>query len=388
MAKKNSNLDLSDLASSLVNDINVKFKTSGDRVAYLLNGEELTPADVTDWVSTGSSELDIAISNRPYGGYPVGRIIELTGLEQSGKSLAALHALKSTQQKGGLAVLIDTESAFDRNFAEAIGVDISKLLYIQLDAIEDVFTTIELIIDKVRKADTKKLITIVVDSVMGVSTKEELASEYENTGFATSKAKFLSKSMRMITNYIAQMSICLIFTNQLRMKLNTMAFADPYTTSGGKALSFHSSVRIRLQTAGQIKVGTDIIGMSVKAKVVKNRLGPPLRTAQYNIYFDSGIDDYGSWLEVMKSKKLVSASGAWYTYTVVDKETGEVLEEIKFQSKEFYSKLIVEKNLRERIYNEICDSLIMKYKINGEGEDGIGIDDVKIDTENLILEND
>lgn len=388
MAKKNSNLDLSDLASSLVNDINVKFKTSGDRVAYLLNGEELTPADVTDWVSTGSSELDIAISNRPYGGYPVGRIIELTGLEQSGKSLAALHALKSTQQKGGLAVLIDTESAFDRNFAEAIGVDISKLLYIQLDAIEDVFTTIELIIDKVRKADTKKLITIVVDSVMGVSTKEELASEYENTGFATSKAKFLSKSMRMITNYIAQMSICLIFTNQLRMKLNTMAFADPYTTSGGKALSFHSSVRIRLQTAGQIKVGTDVIGMNVKAKVVKNRLGPPLRTAQYNIYFDSGIDDYGSWLEVMKSKKLVSASGAWYTYTVVDKDTGEVLEEIKFQSKEFYSKLIVEKNLRERIYNEICDSLIMKYKINGEGEDGIGIDDVKIDTENLILEND
>ena len=388
MAKKNSNLDLSDLASSLVNDINVKFKTSGDRVAYLLNGEELTPADVTDWVSTGSSELDIAISNRPYGGYPVGRIIELTGLEQSGKSLAALHALKSTQQKGGLAVLIDTESAFDRNFAEAIGVDISKLLYIQLDAIEDVFTTIELIIDKVRKADTKKLITIVVDSVMGVSTKEELASEYENTGFATSKAKFLSKSMRMITNYIAQMSICLIFTNQLRMKLNTMAFADPYTTSGGKALSFHSSVRIRLQTAGQIKVGTDIIGMNVKAKVVKNRLGPPLRTAQYNIYFDSGIDDYGSWLEVMKSKKLVSASGAWYTYTVVDKDTGEVLEEIKFQSKEFYSKLIVEKNLRERIYNEICNSLIMKYKINGEGEDGIGIDDVKIDTENLILEND
>lgn len=389
MKKKDANLDLTDLAASLVSDINVKFKTSNDKVAFLMDGEELTPADVTEWVSSGSSMLDIGIANRPYGGYPVGRITELTGLEQSGKSLAVLHALKSTQMKGGLAVLIDTENAFSREFAEAIGLDLKKLLYIQLEAIEDVFTTIELIIEKVRKADDSKLITIAVDSVMGASTKEELASEYENTGFATSKAKFLSKSMRMITNYIGKMRICLIFTNQLRVKLNTMAFADPYTTSGGKALSFHSSVRVRLQSAGQIKIGTEVIGMNVKCKIIKNRLGPPLRNVEYNIYFDSGIDDYGSWLEVMKSKKLVSAAGAWYTYNVVDKETGEVLKSIKFQSKDFYSKLIVEENLRETIYQEICDSLILKYKINGEGgEEAIGIDDIEIDENNMILEND
>jgi len=373
-------MNVSELASSLAGEINKKFKTS-DKVAFMLDGSELTPADVTEWVSTGSSMLDLAISNRPYGGFPVGRITEVTGLEQSGKSLLVTHALKSTQLKDGLGVYIDTENALSREYAEAIGIDLSKMLYIQLETMEKVFETIEAIIERVRKLDRNRLITIVVDSIMGATTEVELAAGYEKDGFATTKAIVLSKAFRKITNYLGRERICLIMTNQLRMKVNGPAFADPYTTSGGKATAFHSSVRIRLKSVGQIKLGNDPIGSTTRAQVIKNRLGPPLRSVEYNIYYDSGIDDYGSWLTVLKDNKLVTQAGAWYTYNVVDPETGEVLKTLKFQSKDFYSKLIVEENLREHIYSEICDKLILKYKINGNGTEGveIGIDDIVID---------
>ena len=151
-SEKDKEKDVTPLVKSLVDEINKKHKTADD-VAFILAGEESAPADVKEWISTGSSMLDLAIANRPYGGFPVGRIIEITGLEQSGKSLLVAHALKSTQQKGGLAVYIDTENAFSREFAQAIGVDLTKLLYIQLETVEDVFEASEGIIEKIRKAD-------------------------------------------------------------------------------------------------------------------------------------------------------------------------------------------------------------------------------------------
>ena len=502
-----------DLIKSLTTDLNKKFKGT-DNVAFVLDGSELAPADVTDWISTGSSILDLVISNRPYGGYPVGRIIELTGLEQSGKSLLAAHSLKSTQLKGGIAVYIDTENAFSREFATAIGIDLTKLIYIQLETIEDSFDAVESIIEKVRKADRNKLVTIVIDSIMGASTKTEIASEWDKDGYATAKAIVLSKAMRKITNYLGKEKVCLIVTNQLRIKLG-VSFGDPYcvdpvttkisifnlwperpntidhitienfatiigiddletpceydlspfnyeittlddnnspisvpilklivkepvdhhysdgkikvsgnhrivengkeifakdhpdfvlvnepikivdfevggnhtylangrvhhnTTSGGKAIGFHASVRLRLKVIGQIKHQDEIVGVSVKAQVIKNRVGPPLRTVEYDIYFASGIDDYGSWLKILKENKLVTQAGAWYTFPVVDVTTGEVLEEIKFQSKDFYNKLIIEKKLREYIYDRICEKMILQYKHNETG----GIDDVEIDTD-------
>jgi len=349
-----------DLADILLDSLNKKNKDQ--KIAFYLNDDsDGAPTNVNGWVSTGAAMLDVAISNRPYGGIPVGRITELTGLEQSGKSLLSAHILAETQKQGGVAVLIDTETAVSREFFDAIGVDVSKLLYVNVDTVEDIFETIETIIEKVREKDASKLVTIVVDSVAAASTKKEMEADYDQDGYATAKAIIISKAMRKITNTIGRQRIAVIFTNQLRQKLNAMAFSDPWTTSGGKALAFHASVRLRLKNVGQIKMKVDgqdkIVGISVRAQVVKNRLGPPLRSADFDIFFDRGIDNYGSWLSVLKDNKLVKQGGAWYEYT--DIETGEV---VKFQSKDWIKLMSENAELRDQVYKRICESTILQYK--------------------------
>lgn len=356
-----------DLASILADSLNKQ--TKDGKIAYFLNDDSgNAPTNVKDWLSTGNALLDVAISNRPYGGLPVGRIAEITGLEQSGKSLLSAHLLAETQKKGGVAVLIDTETAVNREFLEAIGVDISKLLYVSVDTVEGIFEACETIIEKVRTGDKDRLVTIVVDSVAAASTKKELEADYDKDGYATDKAIIISKAMRKITNMIGRQSICLVFTNQLRQKMNAMAFSDPWTTSGGKALAFHASVRLRLKSMGSLKVGDKIVGIKVRAQVVKNRLGPPLRHADFNIMFDRGIDNYNSWLAVMKETKLVKQGGAWYEYT--DIETGEV---IKFQSKDF-AELMKNEDLKDQIYRRICEATILQYKSSSTDEVEISTD--------------
>lgn len=381
MAKSKTTVDEAqvqdDLASVLADNLNKKFKSSNYKVAYFLEGDTDAPSEVTEWVSTGSTMLDLAISNRPNGGLPVGRIIEITGLEASGKSLLAAHALADTQKKGGLAVYIDTENAISREFLEAIGVNLKDMLYVPLETIEDIFDAMDSIVESVRKSSKSRIVTIVVDSVAGASTKQEMAADYDKDGWATSKAIILSKAMRKITNFVGRERICLIFTNQLRTRLG-VTFGDQWTTSGGKAIAFHSSVRLRLKSVGQIKLAKSadkpeaVVGITTRAQVVKNRMGPPLRSVDYDIYFDSGIDDYGSWLTMMKNYGLVSQSGAWYTYT--NTETGEV---VKFQSKDFKAKLIDDVEMKEQVYKTICEKYILNYKA---GED-FGIDDIQVDSE-------
>ncbi len=350
-----------DLASILADSLNKQNKDG--RIAYFLtDGGGDAPTNVKDWLSTGNALLDVAVSNRPYGGLPVGRIAEITGLEQSGKSLLSAHLLAETQKKGGVAVLIDTETAVNREFLEAIGVDISKLLYVSVDTVEGIFEACETIIEKIRTSDKNRLVTIVVDSVAAASTKKELEADYDKDGYATDKAIIISKAMRKITNMIGRQNICLVFTNQLRQKMNAMAFSDPWTTSGGKALAFHASVRLRLKSMGQLKVGDRIVGIKVRAQVIKNRLGPPLRHADFSIFFDRGIDNYGSWLGVMKDNKLVKQGGAWYEY--IDTDTGEV---IKFQSKDF-ADILKNEELKDQIYRKICEVTILQYKSSASEE--------------------
>ena len=368
MAKKIAKeLDLADILASELNK-----QSKDQKVAFFLNEDE-APTNVEDWVSTGCAMLDVAVSNRPYGGLPVGRITEITGLEQSGKSLVSAHLLAETQKQGGVAVLIDTETAVSREFLEAIGVDVSKLLYVTADSVEQIFDFTETIIEKVRETSKDKLVTIVVDSVAAASTTNELASDYKKDGYATDKAIIISKAMRKITNMIGRQKISLVFTNQLRQKMNAM-FGDPWTTSGGKALAFHASVRLRLKNMGQIKMKVNAkdktVGMKVRCQVVKNRMGPPLRSADFEIYFDRGIDNYGSWLGVMKDNKMVKQAGAWYSY--VDTETGE---ELKFQSKDFIPLMGENEELREQIYKKICEETILQYK-----GDTLDIDAMEIDT--------
>ena len=366
MAKKQ--LDLADILADTLNK-----QAKDQKVAFFLDSDE-APTNVEGWISTGTAMLDVAVSNRPYGGLPVGRITEITGLEQSGKSLLAAHLLAETQKQGGVAVLIDTETAVSREFLDAIGVDVSKLLYVSADSVEQIFDYCETIIEKVRTADRDKLVTIVVDSVAAASTKNELAADYNKDGYATDKAIIISKAMRKITNMIGRQKITLVFTNQLRQKMGVM-FGDPWTTSGGKALAFHSSVRIRLKNMGQIKTkvnGKDrTVGIKVRAQIGKNRMGPPLRAADFEIYFERGIDNYGSWLGVMKENKLVKQAGAWYEY--VDIETGEVF---KFQSKDFIPLMEEKEEVREQIYKRICEATILQYK-----NDTLDIDAMEVDTE-------
>ena len=343
--------DRDELAQVIADSLNKLHKEA--QVAYFLDGEEETPTDLTDFISTGNTMLDIAISNRPYGGIAAGRITELTGLEASGKSLIGASIIATTQKRGGVAVLIDTENAVNDEFFTAVGVDMKKLVWVQHDTVEDIFDSIVNIIEKVRASGKKdKLVTIVVDSVAAASTKTEMAADFNKDGYATAKSIIISKAMRKITNLLGREKIALVFTNQLRQKMNAPAFSDPYTTSGGKAIGFHASTRIRLSQIGKLKdSGGNVIGITTKAVITKNRLGPPYREAEFNIYFNRGIDDYSSWLDVLKETGIVKQAGAWYSY-----------KDEKFQGKEFPQFLDADPVRKEEFYTQICDTLIMKYQ--------------------------
>src|SRR6056300_1012030 len=356
-----------DLANVIADNLNKKFKDN--KVAYFLDGSDDTPTDIKDFISTGSSMLDLVISNREDGGIAVGRITEINGLESSGKSLLASHILAETQKKGGIAVYMDTETSVSRDFLEAIGVDVSKLLYLHFECVEDIFEAIEDIITKVRESDKDRLVTILVDSLAATSTKVEIEADFGKDGYATTKAIVISKALRKITQMIGRQKVSLVFTNQLRQKLGVM-FGDPWTTSGGKALPFHASTRIRLKNMGQIKdTGKNVLGMKCRAQIVKNRLGPPLRHADYDMYFDRGIDNYGGWLNVMKEHKLVKVGGSWYT---LEDHNGE---DHKFLSKDWEELITKDDELREYVYKIICDKVILKYK------EKLGIDDVEFTDE-------
>jgi len=363
-----------ELASALADSLNKKFKDF--KAVHFLDGHDDTPTDLTEWVGTGSSLLDLAISNRPDGGFPVGRIVELQGMEASGKSLIMAHVLANTQKKGGLAVYIDTENALSEEFLRAIGVDVTNMLYVPLETIEDIFEAVENIIETIRKSSKDRLVTIVIDSVSAATTKVEQDADYEKDGWATTKAILMSKAMRKITNIIAKQRVLLLCASQLREKMGVM-FGDKYTTSGGKALGFHASCRVRLKGIGKLKSGSgkteQIIGVQTEAQVIKNRMGPPFKKATFDIYFNSGIDDYNSWLTLLKDYGAVKVSGAYYT--LVNEETGE---EIRFMAKEWRGLLEQDPDLKKYCYDKICNIYVMKYKGDSTGIDP---DEVTVDDE-------
>jgi len=364
-----------ELASLLADSLNKKFKDF--KAAHFLTGEEETPTDLTEWVSTGSTLLDLAISNRPNGGFPVGRIVELQGMEASGKSLVMAHVLANTQKKGGLAVYIDTENALSEDFLKAIGVNVNDMLYLPLETIEDIFEAVENIIETIRKSSKDRLVTIVIDSISAATTKVEQEADFEKDGWATTKAILMSKAMRKITNTIGKQRVLLLCASQLREKMGVM-FGEKLTTSGGKALGFHASCRIRLKGIGKLKSGSgvteQIVGVQVQAQVIKNRMGPPFKKAVFDVYFNSGIDDINSWLKLMKEYGLIKNSGAYYT--LVNEETGE---EKKFTAKEWKGIMTSEDHTREYCYKKICETVVMKYR----DQDQIDPDDVTVDDEEV-----
>lgn len=345
-------------------------KGLGD-VAYILGRGE-APPEVNEWLSTGSTILDAIISNNPGvdGGIPVGRLTEIYGQEATGKSLLAYMILKDCQRKGGVPILIDTENSANITFLKMLGLnpEDGKLIYIQVDTTEEVFSIMEKVITKVREASKDRLVAIVWDSVAGTSTKAELEGEYGDATIAM-QARLISQGLRKIMKFMGKQRIAAVFLNQVRMKIGSNAmFGDPMAPPGGKAIPFWASVRIRLSTNGKLKAGKDVIGVGIKCKLDKNRMGPPFRECALSMYFDKGIIDEESWLEVLQSAEIVHKTSAQKS-SVIDKETGEIL--LEFKNKDFVEVINRPENsaLKSNLKKEIKKKLYIEQDPYERDED-------------------
>ena len=261
-------------------------------------------------ISTGSLSLDIALGGQ---GLPCGRIIEIFGPESSGKTTLALHAVAQSQKKGGIAAFIDAEHALDPSWAKKLGVELETLLVSQPSSGEEAMHIAEMLI-KSNAVDV-----IVIDSVAALVPKKELEGEIGDSHVGL-QARLMSQSMRKLTGVISKSKTCVIFINQIREKIGVM-FGSPETTPGGRALKFYCSCRLDVRRIGQIKEGEDVVGQRVKVKVVKNKVAPPFRTAEFDMMAANGISYEGDVLDLALEHKLVTRTGAWFR--LGDKQLGQ-----------------------------------------------------------------
>jgi recombination protein RecA len=359
MAKKktegveNSN---EELLSSIMDTLN---KDGGG--ASFLAGDE-SSVHLTNFISTSATLLDFAIANRKNGGIPVGRISELAGLEGSGKSLICAHLVADVQRRGGIAIYFDTEYAVSTDFFEAVGVNLKTMIHKPGNRLEEIFAAIMHICSEVRrKGDDSKEVLIILDSIAAAKPASDIEQGTEQTGYGTEKSKFLSRIMPDVAALISEQKIALVFTNQLRQKLNVQAFQDPYKTTGGMTLPYYYSVRVRLSKKAAIKNKfKEEVGLMVEAKVVKNRCGPPGKKASFAIYYDRGIDNTASWLDYMKTHAIIE--GASGNYKFYDRVTGE---EFKFKTNEFPQFVKDHPVQYEQMYDAVADTMVMQYASNG-----------------------
>ena len=343
-----------ELTKTLIKDLNREF---GSRIAYNLSEDE-APTTVKRWIDSGSIQLNYAIRNMRGGGYPEGRVIEISGMPSTGKSHLAYHAASVVQAMGGLVVYVDTENATPIDKLKHMGINVAKrFVYCDTHCTEEVFSIIESTVLKAKTIIAKGVpILVIWDSVAATSPKAELDGEYDQNTVGL-QARVVSKGMRKITGVIGQNNVTLLCINQLRTAIG-VTHGDPFITPGGKAIPFHSTIQIRLTGGTQIK-GKDgsVIGIHVNVSIKKNKVAPPHKKFEMNIIFGKGIEEHEYIFDKCRSycddnkilidhkdvkgnatkleAKLVGTSG-WKELVVNDSETGEVIITKKFHKPEFF----------------------------------------------------
>jgi len=318
----------------------------GKGSVMVLGGKEIVQVDV---IPTGSITLDYALG---IGGVPRGRVVEIFGQEASGKTTLALHIIAQAQKLGGAAAFIDAEHALDPAYARVLGVDVDDLLISQPDTGEQALEIAEML---TRSAAVD---LIVVDSVAALVPKAEIEGEMGDSHVGL-QARLMSQALRKLTGVLSKSSTCAVFVNQVRYKIGVM-FGNPLTTPGGLALKFHTSVRLEIKHIGSLKVGDNSVGIRAQVKVVKNKLAPPFKTAQFDIIYGEGISREGELLDLGVQNGVVVKSGAWYTYK----------EEKLGQGKENARRFLKEnKDIAEKIEGEIREKLGIGGEETKAGED-------------------
>ena len=338
MAKKSKNVEVEDdtpveqetdvakLSKLLIKAFN-KDEAKTGKVAWNLASDD-NPTDVKEWISTGNTLLDYAISNRRNGGLPVGKLVEIMGEEASGKSLMCAEIAAETQRRGGIVGYLDAENAMSPEFAQQIGVDLRKMIYLQPGTVEEAGEQIEKMILMTRQKAPNQLVTIIWDSTAQTPTQLEIEGNYEiNMNVQMEKPKAMAKMMRKLTQTLGRERILLVFTNQLKFKPGVM-YGDPLFAPGGKAVPYAASVRIKLTRGKTAKEGDDVndldkdfaaseenvMGVHTKASIVKNRCGPPLRKCKFFISFAHGIEDEQSWFQFFHDEKVMTKNNGWWTF--------------------------------------------------------------------------